>query len=284
MTAPAGPGTDHDISLEDRAQRIRAHIVEMCAQPLGGHLGGSMSLVEILTALYFRVLQVSPDAPADPARDVLLLSKGHGAIGLYSALAERGFLPVPELATYAQPGSRLAGHPTRAVPGVEMPTGSLGHGLPLGLGFALAARLDRLSRRTFVIMGDGELQEGSVWEAAISAADLRLDHLVAIVDSNGFQLTGRTEDVCGLEPLPERWAGFGWAVREIDGHDLGQVLGALSAAPWEPGRPSVVIARTTKGHGVPFVEGRPQAHFLTLSGRNLARARAAVKADGGSDD
>lgn len=284
MTAPTDPAMTTGTSLSEHAHRIREHIVEMCAQPQGGHLGGSMSLVEILTALYFQILRVSPDAMDDPARDILLLSKGHGAIGLYAALAERGFLPEEELSTYAQPGGRLMAHPTRAVPGVEMPTGSLGHGLPLGLGFALAARLSQLDRRTYVLMGDGELQEGSVWEAAICAVAQRLDNLVAIVDSNGFQLTGATEQVCDLEPLPARWAGFGWAVREVDGHDLAQIITALSEVPWEPGRPSVLIARTTKGQGIPFVADRPQAHFVTLSGRNLARARAALKPKGEHDD
>lgn len=278
----AGVGTR--LSLAERTVRIRRHIVAMCAQPQGGHLGGSMSLVEILTVLYFRILRLSPAAADDPARDILLLSKGHGAIGLYAVLAERGFLPAAELAAYAQPGGRLMGHPTRAVPGVEMPTGSLGHGLPLGLGFALSARLNHQDRRTFVVMGDGELQEGSVWEAAMCAVAQRLDNLVAIVDANGLQLTGATEDICPLEPLPRRWRGFGWAVREVNGHDLEQLTEALMQVPWEPGRPSVLIARTTKGQGIPFVAGRPQAHFVTLSGRSLARAQAALKREGGTDD
>ena len=260
----------------DVPDRIRAHILTMCAGAEGGHLGGSMSLVEILTALYFRVLRVDPADPDNPQRDIFLLSKGHGAIGLYATLAERGFLDPAELAGFGT--GRLAGHPVRAVPGVEMATGSLGHGLGLGAGFALAARLDGLPRRVVVVLGDGELQEGSVWEAAMGAAGLGLDNLVAVVDRNGLQLTGATEDICPLEPLADRWRSFGWSVREAPGHDVDVLAAELEAAPWQPGRPSVLIARTTKGAGVPQLAGRVQSHFVTLSGRQHARAAAALAA------
>jgi transketolase len=268
------------MTLEAQATRIREHVVDMCAGPEGAHLGGSMSIVELLTALYFGVLRVDPDRPDDPERDILLLSKGHGAAALYAALAERGFFPVEELASYGRRGSRFAGHPVTLVPGVELPTGSLGHGLALGAGFALGARLARSDRRVFVILGDGELQEGSVWEAALGVAALRLDRLVAVVDRNGLQLTGRTESICPLEPLAEKWASFGWSVREADGHDLGAVLPALASAPWEPGRPSLLIAHTVKGQGIPAVAGRVQAHYATLSPRSHARARAALRGGG----
>ena len=269
------------MTLEALATRIREHVVDMCAGPEGAHLGGSMSIVELLTALYFEVLRVDPDRPDDPERDILLLSKGHGVPALYAALAERGFFPIEELAFYARPGSRLAGHPVRGVPGVELPTGSLGHGLALGAGFALAARLARSDRRAFVILGDGELQEGSVWEAALGVAALRLDRLVAVVDRNGLQLTGRTESICPLEPLAEKWRSFGWAVREVDGHDLGAVVPALASTPWRPGSPSLLIAHTVKGQGIPAVAGRVQSHYATLSPRLHARARAALKGGGG---
>jgi transketolase len=263
-------------ALTEVADRVRRRVVDMCAGDEGGHLGGSLSLADILTALYFAVLRVDPGQPDWPGRDVFVLSKGHGALALYAVLAERGFLDPAELAGYGRPGSRLLGHPVRTVPGVEMPTGSLGHGLALGLGFALAGRLAGSTRRTFVVTGDGELQEGSCWEAAGCAAAQRADRLVAIVDRNGLQLTGRTEDIGPLEPLADRWRAFGWSVREADGHDPAAVAAALSSAPWRPGRPSVLLARTQKGHGVPFIAGRPACHYARLDERLHARASAAL--------
>ncbi len=258
--------------VADVADRVREHIVTMCAGPEGGHLGGSMSLVEILTTLYFDVMRVDPLRPDDPRRDILILSKGHGAIGLYAVLAERGFFPVEELETFGRPGSRLMGHPVRAVPGVEMPTGSLGHGLSLANGFALADR----SRRCFVVLGDGELQEGAVWEAAMSSSDLALDNLVAIIDRNGLQITGPTESTVTLEPLGDRWRAFGWAVLEVDGHDIDELRAALTTR--EPGRPTMVIARTVKGHGLPSVQGRVESHYAKLGERQHARAIAVLRA------
>lgn len=266
------------LATAERAWRVREWVVEMCAQPEGGHLGGSMSLVEILVALYFGVARVEPAAPRAPDRDIVLLSKGHGAICLYAVLAERGFFPVEELRGYARPGSRLIGHPNAGVPGVEMPSGSLGHGLSLGVGFALAGRLDGLERRCFVVLGDGELQEGSVWEAAMAASSLGLDRLVAIVDRNGLQITGATEHVVSLEPLPDRWRSFGWAVREVDGHDLAALLAALGDLPAEPGRPTVLIARTDKGRGLPYVEGRRESHYARFGQRQRQRAMAVLRA------
>jgi transketolase len=262
--------------LAELARRVREHIVDMCALPEGGHLGGSMSLVELLVTLYFEVMRVDPADPRRPDRDILVLSKGHGALALYATLAERGFFPAEELAGYATAGSRLMGHPSPAVPGVEMPTGSLGHGLALGAGFALAARQDGHPRRCFVVLGDGELQEGSVWEAAMGASSLRLDQLVAIIDRNGLQITGGTEATVRLEPLADRWRSFGWAVREVDGHDPAALAATLKLAPEEPGRPTAVIAATVKGKGVAFVEGKPQSHYARLGERQHARARLAL--------
>lgn len=277
MTAPPIDGTEATGALREHARGIRRLVLDMCALPEGGHLGGSMSAVEILTALYFGVLRIDPDRPDDPGRDVFVLSKGHAALALYATLAERGFFPAEALGELARPGGRFLGHPVRAVPGVEVPTGSLGHGLSLGVGFALGSRLAGTGRRAFVLLGDGELQEGSVWEAAANAATLGLGGLVAVVDRNGLQQGGATEDICPLEPVGARWRGFGWSVREVDGHDLGGLLGALSTAPWEPGRPSVLIARTVKGRGVPFAENRPEAHYMRLSARRHARAVAALE-------
>jgi transketolase len=254
-----------------RAAAIRRHIVDMCANPEGGHLGGSTSCADILSVLYFSVMRVDPARPADPHRDTFVLSKGHAAIALYATLAERGFFPVEELATYARLGSRLMGHPVRAVPGVELPTGSLGHGLPLALGFAISSRLSGRDRRSFVVLGDGELQEGSNWEAASVAAAQHADNLVAVVDRNGLQLGSRTEDIGGLEPLADRWRAFGWAVREADGHDHHALHDALSRTPWQPGRPSVLIAHTVKGQGVPMMAGRIASHYATLNARLHSR-------------
>ncbi|MFJ3414927.1 transketolase [Streptomyces sp. NPDC086082] len=276
-TEPIGAIGDTRLGeLRERATRIREHVADMCAGPEGGHLGGAYSAADIMTALYFDVMNLDPDRPDAPERDRFVLSKGHAAVGLYATLAERGYLPVDELATYARPGSRLMGHPVRAVPGVEAATGSLGHGLALGCGFALGARLDGHDSRTFVLMGDGELQEGSVWEAAIGAASLGLDRLVAVVDRNSLQLTGDTDSIAAMEPLADRWRGFGWAVQEADGHDLATLVRALGTTPWEPGRPSVLIARTVKGRGLPFLEGRTACHYVTFSERNHAKARAVL--------
>lgn len=265
-------------ALTEHAQRVRELIVDMCANPEGGHLGGSMSMTEILVTLYHSVLRLDPGEPEAPDRDLLVLSKGHGAIGLYAALAERGFFPEELLATYGTPDGVLTAHPNPAVPGVEMPTGSLGHGLPLGVGIALDFRLSGSDRRCFVVLGDGELQEGSVWEAAMAAAAHRLDRLVAVVDRNGLQITGSTEDAVGLEPLADRWRAFGWTVLEVDGHDTEALRAALGGAPRVPGRPTVVLASTVKGKGLPYVEGQARSHYARLAGRQHKRALAVLRA------
>lgn len=270
-------GTGADLAeLKASALKIRQHIVGMCALPAGGHLGGSMSVTDILTALYFAVMRVDPEQPDDPGRDVLVLSKGHAALALYATLAERGYFPAECLAGFGRDDGQLLAHPVRAVPGVEAPTGSLGHGLSLGAGFALGSRLGGRDRRVFVVLGDGELQEGSVWEAVGSAAALGLDNLVAVVDMNGFQQSGATEAICPQEQLARRWESFGWAAREVNGHDMAALTQVLSQAPWQPGQPSVVVARTVKGRGLPFAEGRWESHYMRLSPRMHARASAAL--------
>jgi transketolase len=259
-------------TLQQTALRIREHILTMGTAPSGTHVGGSLSVADILTVLYFHVLRLRPDEPGWPERDYLILSKGHASAALYATLAERGFFAVEELATYARSSGRLWAHPTTAVPGVEFPTGSLGHGLALGVGLALAAQRDGRPNRAFVVLGDGELQEGSVWEAMMAAAHLKLDNLIAIVDRNRLQISGRTEQRMRLEPLAERWQSFGWSVEQLDGHDIPALIGALERVPFQPQRPTVLIANTVKGRGVKFMEDRKKSHHVTLSADLYRRA------------
>jgi transketolase len=266
-------------ALEQMARTLRTHVVHMAADSPGAHVGGSMSVVEILTALYFGgILRVDPADPRADDRDHLIFSKGHASAAYYAALAERGFFDVAELATYKQPGTRLAGHPHTGVPGVELATGSLGHGLPVGVGLALAGKRDRRDYRVFVVLGDGECQEGSVWEAAMAAAHYGLDNLVAIVDRNGIQEDGPTEEIMALEPLAAKWASFGWAVCDVDGHDVSAVHRVLSSVPVEEARPTVVIARTVKGKGVSFSENTNTWHYGKLTADQRATALAEIGA------
>lgn len=279
MSTPTLPAEISPAGLVDHTAvttRIREYILDMCAGPEGGHLGGAMSLVEILSTLYFDVMRVDPGFPASPERDLLVLSKGHGGIALYATLCAAGYFPDEWLAGYARPGSPFMAHPHPEIPGVEMPSGSLGHGLALGVGLALATRLDESGRRCFVVLGDGELQEGSVWEAAGVAAHQRLDNLVAVVDRNGLQITGETEAVTSLEPLAARWRAFGWQVREVDGHDPVALALALDGPP-EPHRPTVVIAHTVKGKGLPFIERQTRSHYARLGDRQHRQALSALR-------
>ncbi|KAA9159664.1 transketolase [Amycolatopsis acidicola] len=244
------------------AHRLRRHIVELATHSPGAHVGGSMSSVEILTVLLFDdVLRVDPARPDWPERDFLIYSKGHSSASLYAALAERGFFPIDELAGYKTPGSRFAGHPSRSIPGVELATGSLGHGLPVGTGLALAGAYDRANYRVFVVLGDGECQEGSVWESAMAAGHYRLDNLVAIVDRNGFQEDGPTEEIMRLEPFADKWRSFGWEVTEVDGHDVGDLSAALHKVPAATGKPTCLVAHTEKGHGLSFTSNTHLWHY-----------------------
>ncbi len=247
--------------MEAIAKKLRRHIITMIASAGSGHPGGSLSAVEIVTALYFQVLRNRPADPKWTERDRFVLSKGHAAPVLYSALAECGYFPVEELTSLRQIDSRLQGHPDRScTPGVEMSTGSLGQGLSFGVGVALAGRLDSRSYRTYVLLGDGECNEGQVWEAAMAAAHFKLDRLTAIVDRNGLQLDGFTRDIMNTEPLADKWRSFGWHVIEVDGHDLAKVLAALEAAGRVTGQPTAIVARTVKGKGVSFMENNVDFH------------------------
>jgi transketolase len=257
--------------LREEATRIRRSVVEMIGRARMGHIGGDLSTTDILATLFFAVLRIDPAAPAAPERDRLILSKGHCAAALYSTLALRGFFPIESLSTFMQPLSALNGHPNRRkVPGVEANTGPLGHGLPIGVGSAIAARLKRASWRTFVVLGDGELQEGSNWEAAMCAGHRRLDNLVAIVDRNRLQQGARTEDTNQLEPLAARWRSFGWETIECDGHDHAALYDAFVAPAG--GRPRCVIAQTIKGKGVSFIEDRVEWHHKVPSREQIELA------------
>jgi transketolase len=270
--------------LAEMAHRIRHHIVELATNSPGAHVGGSMSATEILTVLFFdNVLNVDPTNPQWAERDHLIYSKGHASAALYAVLAERGFFPVSELATYKQPGSRLAGHPSRDIPGVEWATGSLGHGLPVAVGISLANRHDNINSRTYVVVGDGECQEGSVWEAAMSAAHFRLDNLVVIVDRNGFQEDGPTEEIMALEPLADKWRSFGWQVAEIDGHDVTQLSETLHRLPFASGKPSCVIARTVKGHGLSFTSNTHAWHYGKFSQQQYQQALTELSGSRGGE-
>jgi len=259
--------------LSDLARTVRRQSLRMVHRAGLGHPGGDLSAADILVALYFGALRVDPQRPNAPERDRFIMSKGHCSASLYTTLALKGFLPWDELKDYMQPLSRLNGHPSRTgLPGVEASTGSLGHGLPIAVGAALAAKMDGASWRTFVLAGDGELQEGSNWEAVMAAAHYQLDRLVAIVDRNGLQQGAPTESTIRLEPLADRFRAFGWAVREIDGHDFAALETAFQAAPFAPGRPTCVIARTTKGKGVSFIEDRAGWHHHVPTDAELSAA------------
>jgi transketolase len=247
--------------LAERARQIRIDDLRMIWGAGLGHLGSDYSAIDILATLYFGVLRIDPSDPQHPDRDRFVLSKGHTACALYVALAQAGFFPLEELATFAQPLSRLNGHPNRRkVPGVETNTGPLGHGVPVAVGMAKAAKIRGESWRTFVVCGDGELQEGSMWEAAMAAPTFGLDNLTLVVDRNTLQQGARTEATMHLDPLDERFRSFGWAVREIDGHDHSVLLDTLGGEPFEPGKPNCVIAHTIKGKGVSFMEDNVAWH------------------------
>jgi transketolase len=238
----------------------------------GSHIGGALSMADILAVLYTRVLHHSPEKPGDENRDRFILSKGHCCTALYAALALRGFFPPMELETYGARGSRLMNHVSHKVPGVEFSTGALGHGLPFGVGKALAAKRRSARWRTFVLLSDGEMDEGSNWEAFLQAAHHRLDNLVVIIDYNKIQSLGSVAEVLNLDSLRAKTESFNWATREVDGHDLAAVEAALAEVPWQPGRPSCLIAHTVKGKGVDYMENQLAWHYKSPDERQLQSA------------
>ena len=267
--------TDHELAL--KSLQYRRSVLRWIKHAGAGHTGGSLSCIDILNVLYNRVLRVSPATFSDPGRDRYIQSKGHSVEALFVVLAERGFFPESDLATLCGYQSHYVGHPTRHVNGIEQNTGALGHGLPIAVGTALASKLDDAGFRAFTLLGDGELAEGSNWEAALAGAHYQLDNLTAIIDCNTLQITGRTRDVMNHEPLAEKWAAFGWAVRTVDGHDLAALTTALEQ-PLESGRPSCVIARTTKGRGVSFMEDVGRWHHGVPGDEEYAKAVAELDA------
>lgn len=266
----------HD--LEAKARLIRRHIITSTTKAGSGHPTSSLSAVEVVTALYFGgILRYDPKRPHWPQRDRFILSKGHAAPLLYAVLAEAGYFPVEQLATLRQLGSPLEGHPNlRRLPGVEASTGSLGQGLSIGLGHALAVRMDGFDSRVYVLLGDGEIDQGQVWEAVMSAVKYKADNLIAIVDRNGYQQTGPTAEVLDLEPLAPKWEAFGWAVQEINGNDMAAAWSALQKASVARGKPSVIIARTRKGYPIMDLLSEANYHGKPLSPAEAEKALARI--------
>jgi transketolase len=261
------------------AKKIRLDIINMIGTAGSGHPGGSLSAVEILVALYFAVLKHDPHNPHWEDRDRFILSKGHAAPALYSALCECGYLPEAELCTLRKIDSRLQGHPECTLtPGVEMSAGALGQGLSFGIGVALAGRLDRKDYYTYVLMGDGECDEGQVWEAAMAAAQFKLDRLIAIVDNNGLQIDGWNKDVMNLEPFASKWQSFNWNVLEAEGNDIAAMIEAFNQAQgFSNGKPTVIIAHTVKGKGVSFMENNADFHGKAPNAEELKKALAELE-------
>lgn len=255
------------------SKEVRKNVLKMIYRSKGAHIGSSLSCADILTVLYFKVLKIDPKNPIAKDRDRFILSKGHAAAALYAILSQRGFFSEEVLDTYCQDGTKLAGHSTKeSVPGVEVSTGSLGHGLSMGNGIALSAKRDKKNYRVFVLMSDGECQEGSVWEAALFAGRHKLDNLVGIVDYNKLQAFGRTNEVLNLEPFAKKWQDFGWEVKEIDGHNFSEIEKSLAILPFEKKKPSLVIAHTVKGKGISFLENKLISHYKHFTEEEYQKA------------
>ncbi len=267
------PATQNQIKeLEEKAKLIRRLIIQMIAKAGSGHPGGSLSSTDLITALFFSVLKHDPKNPIWPDRDRFHMSKGHCCPLWYAVLAESGYFPKEELMTLRQLGSLLQGHPDRRTPGVEVSSGSLGQGLSVALGMSLAAKIDKKDYRVYVLMGDGETQEGNIWEAAMAAAHFRRDNICAILDYNGFQIDGATKVIMNLDPVANKWKAFGWHTIEIDGHNMQQILNAYDEAKTIQDKPTIIIARTIKGKGVSFMENAVDFHGRAPTAEEAERA------------
>jgi transketolase len=261
---------EEELQLKKVAFKIRKNVVRMIRVGNAGHVGGALSIAEILAGLYFKIMRVDPKNPGWRERDRLVLSAGHKCLALYAVLADRGFFDEALLDTYGSLNSRLPGHPNmHELPGIETNTGALGHGLSIAGGMALGIKMDGIDSKVYVIMGDGELAEGSNWEAAAATSHYKLDNLLLFVDRNTLQISGRTVDVMNYEPLDKRWEAFGWSVIEINGHNLQQIVENASRVPFEKGKPSVIIANTIKSKGLSFAEDKAEYHYWKVKEEEL---------------
>ncbi|HLV10288.1 MAG TPA: transketolase [Halanaerobiales bacterium] len=260
------------LDLKSKAAEIRIDLLKMIHNSGMGHTGSSLSNTDILVTLYYSVMNIRSDEPEWEGRDRFILSKGHGVESYYCILADLGFIEKKELNTFCQYNTRLIGHPNNKVPGVEMNTGALGHGLSIATGIAKAAQMDDCSYRVFALMGDGELAEGSIWEAAMAAAHFKLDNLTGIIDRNKLQISGSTEEVMSLDPLSDKWKSFGWEVVEVNGHDYQELNTVLSKVPLKKGKPTLILASTVKGRGVSFIENQADWHHRVPTAEELDRA------------
>ncbi|MCP4265441.1 MAG: transketolase [Candidatus Brocadiaceae bacterium] len=250
------------IDLKEKAKELRKEMIKTVCRAGGGHMPATLSIIDIVTVLYYGILNVDSDKPDDPHRDRFILSKGHACVALYAVLADKGFFDKHHLGTFGKCGTILGGHPDmHKIPGVEASTGALGHGFPFGVGIALSGKLDNAHYRVFTLLGDGECQEGSIWEAAMFASHHKLDNLTAIVDFNKQQAMDYLDKIIGIEPFAEKWRAFGWEVKEVDGHDFDRLHDLFNSCPFVKGKPSLIIAHTTKGKGVSFMENDPLWHY-----------------------
>ena len=266
-----------NVPVKELAYRIRKHCIVMTSRANASHIGSSLSMADILAVLYGKILSIDPARPAWEDRDRFILSKGHGCAALYAVLAECGFFPMSALDTFYQNGTRFAGHSMHDIPGVEISAGSLGHGLPIATGMALAAKRDGKSHRIFCMLSDGECDEGAVWEPALFAPHHKLDNLVVIIDYNKIQSLGRVEEVINLEPLADKWRAFGWATREINGHDLPSIEKGLTEIPYKPNLPNCIVAHTVKGKGVSYMEDKLLWHYRAPRGQDFDVAMAELE-------
>ena len=266
-------------NLTALSYRLRQHVVDIIMAGKGGHIGGDMSVIDILVTLYFDQMNISPENMDDPDRDLFVLSKGHSVEAYYAVLAEKGFFPYEEvLEKFSKFGSPYIGHPNNKLPGIEMNSGSLGHGLPVCIGIALAARMDGRPTRVYTVMGDGELAEGSVWEGAMAGGHYKLDNLCAIIDRNRLQISGSTEDVMAHDSQEERWASFGWHVISVPGNDIPALQAAFNEARATKGKPTVIIANTTKGCGSPVMENKAAWHHKVPNAEEYTAIMADLEA------